>query len=371
VTIAHARRVGLVYAGAVLRLTSWAGAASVAFVAGVGVLTAPRVASAQTALAGTAAPGAGAPSGAAAEPSASALVAARELFREAGQDADAGKFGLALEKYRRVVAVKETGQVRFNIARCEEQLGQIASALADYELVERDLRDVHGDAENELRNTSRDRGNALRPRVPRLTLMAPLPEPPNFVVRLDGAVIADAALGVPLPVDPGRHRVEASAGGRLPLTAELEVREKEARRVPLELEKSAAGQQADVGTSTSSDGSTQRALGWVAIGGGVVMGALSIVFLAEHNSIVSDVTAAGACPNDGQCVSASARTSAEGRQSGANTTAGLSVGFAIGAVAAAGAGVGLVLTARSNPTQVAIHPGAPGAPGGASLAFTF
>ncbi len=368
-TIAHARRVGLVYAGPVLRLTSWAGAASVAFVAGVGVLTAPGVASAQTALAGTAAPGAGAPSGAAGEPGGSALVAARELFREAGQDADAGKFGLALEKYRRVAAVKETGQVRFNIARCEEQLGQIASALADYELVERDLRDVHGDAENDLRNTSRDRGNALRPRVPRLTLVVLPPEPPNFVVRLDGVVIADAALGVPLPVDPGRHRIEASAGGRLPMTAELEVREKDSRRVPLELEKSAAAQQADTVGGTSN-GSAQRVLGWVAIGGGVVMGALSIVFLAEHNSIVSDVTADGACPN-GKCVSTTAKNTAMGRQSGANTTAGLSVGFAIGAVAAAGAGVALVLTAKSNPTQVALHPGAPGAPGGASVAITF
>ncbi len=375
-TIAHARRVGLVYAEPVLRLTSWAGAASVACVACVTSVAAPGTAFAQTALSGTAAPGAGGAGGAGsqsgADPGGSALVAARELFREAGQDADAGKFGLALEKYRRVAAVKETGQVRFNIARCEEQLGQIASALADYELVERDLRDGHGDAENDLRNTSRDRGNALRPRVPRLTLSAPPPEPPNFVVRLDGVVIADAALGVPLPVDPGRHRVEASAGGRLPLTAEFELHEKEARRIYVTLEKSAAEQQAAAtgGTSSGSGGSTQRALGWIAIGGGVVMGALAVVFLAEHNSIVSDVTAKGACP-DGHCVSSGALASAQGRQSGADTTAGLSVGFTIGAVAAAGAGLGLVLTAKSNPTQVALHPGAPGAPGGASLAISF
>ena len=162
-----------------LRSTSWAGAASVAWVAGVAVaavavlISAPGIASAQTPV----------PVPPSAEPGASALVAARELFREAGQDADAGKFALALEKYRRVAAVKETGQVRFNIARCEEQLGQIASALADYELVERDMHDAHGDAENELRGTSRERGNALRPRVPRLTLKGPLPQPPSFVVR--------------------------------------------------------------------------------------------------------------------------------------------------------------------------------------------
>lgn len=344
-----------------LRLTSWAGVASVAFIAGMTTMAAPGVALGQTAPPS--------PPSAAVEPTASALVAARELFREAGQDADAGKFGLALEKYRRVAAVKETGQVRFNIARCEEQLGQIASALADYELVERDMHDAHGDADAELRNNSHDRGNALRPRVPRLTLLAPLPEPPNFVVRLDGAVVSDAALGVPLPVDPGRHRVEASAGGRLPLTRELEVREKEVTRVPLELEKSAATQQAEADTTGGTGGgSTQRTLGWVAFGGGVALGALSVVFLAEHDHIVGEATQV--CP-DGNCTSKAHENTAAGHQSGANTTSALSVGFLIGAVALGGTGLALVLTARSAPAQVAVHPGAPGSLGGGSLSVTF
>ncbi len=349
-----------------LRLTSWAGVASVAFLAGMSIMAAPGVALAQAVPPAPPAPAASAP-----EPTASALVAARELFREAGQDADAGKFGLALEKYRRVAAVKETGQVRFNIARCEEQLGQIASALADYELVERDMRDAHGDADAELRNNARDRGNALRPRVPRLTLLAPLPEPPSFVVRLDGAVVSDAALGVPLPVDPGRHRVEASAGGRVPLTRELEVREKEVTRVPLELEKSVATQQAEAdstGGTGGGDGSTQRALGWVAVGGGVALGVLSIVFLAEHNHIVSEAT--DACPG-GNCTNKSNESTALSHQSGANTTSALSVGFLIGAVAVGGTGLALVLTAKSAPAQVALHPGAPGSLGGGTLAVTF
>jgi hypothetical protein len=348
----------------VLRSTSWAGVASLAFVAGILTLSTPRDAHAQ-------APSTPGSPSSTSEPNASALVAARELFREAGQDADAEKFGLALEKYRRVALVKETGQVRFNIARCEEQLGQIASALADYELVERDMRDSHGDADADLRNTSRERGNVLRSRVPRLTLLAPLPEPPNFVVRLDGTVVADAALGVPLPVDPGRHRVEASAGGRIPLTRELEVREKETTRVALQLEKSAATQQAEADTTGGGGGgggSGQRTAGWIAIGGGAVLGVVSIVFLAAHNSIVSDVTSE--CPG-GACASSSALKDANGRHGGANTDEGLSIGFAIGAVAAIGTGVALVLTAKSAPAQVAVHPGAPGAPGGASLAVSF
>ena len=348
-----------------LRSTSWAGAASVAWVAGVAVaavavlISAPGIASAQTPV----------PVPPSAEPGASALVAARELFREAGQDADAGKFALALEKYRRVAAVKETGQVRFNIARCEEQLGQIASALADYELVERDMHDAHGDAENELRGTSRERGNALRPRVPRLTLKGPLPQPPSFVVRLDGAIVNDAALGVPLPVDPGRHRVEASAGGHLPITRELEISEKQAITLPLELDKSAATSEVGAADSTGpSDGSGQRTAGWITFGGGVALGVASIVFAIEHNKIVGDVQ--NDCPNN-KCPSSTTLTADNARHGGANTDAGLAVGLAVGAVAAAGTGIVLVLTAKHAPTQVAMHPGAPGAPAGASFALTF
>ena len=46
----------------------------------------------------------------AAEPSASPaeLVAARELFQRGTEDADAGRFAEALEKFKRVAAVKET-----------------------------------------------------------------------------------------------------------------------------------------------------------------------------------------------------------------------------------------------------------------------
>ena len=48
------------------------------------------------------------------------IVAARELFRQGTEDADAGRFSEGLAKFKRVAAVKETAAVRFNIARCEE-----------------------------------------------------------------------------------------------------------------------------------------------------------------------------------------------------------------------------------------------------------
>ena len=67
-------------------------------------------------------------------------MAARELFRQGTEDADAGRFAEALEKFKRVAAVKETAAVRFNLARCEEALGKTGAALADFELAEREGR---------------------------------------------------------------------------------------------------------------------------------------------------------------------------------------------------------------------------------------
>src|SRR5438270_13549817 len=62
--------------------------------------------------------------------------AARELFRAAERDEDANRWADALEKFRRVGAVKLSAAVRYNIALCEEHLGQLVAALADYTLAE-------------------------------------------------------------------------------------------------------------------------------------------------------------------------------------------------------------------------------------------
>jgi hypothetical protein len=321
-------------------------------------LVLPSTSHADTPPAPTGASGTASDSGSAATPS--ALVAARELFRQAGEDADAGRFAVALEKYRRVAQVKETAQVRYNIARCEEQLGQIASALADYEAAQ---NEATGDASGEIGATSKERATVLRPRVPRITLVAPIPEPPNFIVRLDGALVANSTFGVPLPADPGRHRLEASAGGREPFVRELELREKESVRVPLTLEASAS---ASASVSTN-DGGSQRTWGYVAVGGGVILGAASVIFTLAHNSKVSDIL--NECPN-GQCPHASF-ADATSAHSAASTDAALAVAFGIGGVVAVGAGVALVLTAPKASTAVALRPGAPGAPAGMSLGGSF
>src|SRR6478752_6007463 len=62
------------------------------------------------------------------------VLDARQKFRQAISLQTGGNWAAALALFRDVAGVKNTPQVRFNIAICEENLGQLVQALGDYEL---------------------------------------------------------------------------------------------------------------------------------------------------------------------------------------------------------------------------------------------
>jgi len=304
------------------------------------------------------------------------MVAARELFRQGTEDADAGRYLQGLEKFKKVATIKETAAVRFNIARCEESLEKTAAALADFEIAEREASgDPKGD---EVAKLARDRAEALRPKVPRLEISAPTPVPAGFTVLLDGSRIAAGTLGVSLPVDPGPHVVEATAVGRDPFRAQVSLGAGEAKTVAIALR---AGSSGDPLSNTppgdpetpSSGASTRRTLGFVSIGAAGALGAGAVIFLILHNNAVSDIQTL--CPTS-PCANTNAGQVAT-HQSAANTDQNLSVGFTIGAGAAAALGLVLVLTAGSSSPRAAtapralVLPGAPGSPAGLSLHMSF
>src|ERR1700678_3273833 len=62
------------------------------------------------------------------------LARARERFKEGVALQMAGDFTRALEAYKDVVLVKSSAQVRFNIATCEDKLGDYVRAEGSYKL---------------------------------------------------------------------------------------------------------------------------------------------------------------------------------------------------------------------------------------------
>ncbi|MBN1609126.1 MAG: hypothetical protein JW940_21030 [Polyangiaceae bacterium] len=186
-----------------------------------------------TLAAGTAwAAGAKAHASAANEPSAAELAIARELFREAGELRDAGHCDMALVKLRQALAIKETPGLRFHVAYCEEDLGQLVEALNDYdraaELIETGIAapDVQG-----LLGPARD---AVRKRIPTVHVQLPSASPVERA-ELDGEVVSSVVLRDPIPLDPGHHTLLVVATGYEPFETDFALSESQHRVVQIAL----------------------------------------------------------------------------------------------------------------------------------------
>jgi len=166
-----------------------------------------------------------------ATPTDAQVQAAREIFAQAEKDEDASRWSDALEKLRRVSEVRLTAGVRYHVALCEENLGQLAGALSDYTAADTQARSENAQDVQRLVGT---RLASLGPRVPRLTVHV-VPEVPDEVVTLDGQPIAHSLIGAALPVDPGAHRVEATAANRPTSSALVTLRERDSTVLEVKL----------------------------------------------------------------------------------------------------------------------------------------
>jgi len=193
-------------------------------------------------------------------PSAAELQSARALFVQAEEDEDADRWQEALEKLRLVSHVKLTAGVRYHIALCETHLGELANALEDFSGAQSQARAEN--AEDVLRLV----GGALAdlsPRVPRLTLRV-VPEFVDATVLLDGSPIDRDRLGEPIPIDPGPHKVDASAPRRSSIHAAVTVHERESTilEIPLVETTVPAGASTSLHVSTLPDRPAQARYPW-------------------------------------------------------------------------------------------------------------
>jgi hypothetical protein len=139
------------------------------------------------------------------------LAAARKLFAEALADEAAGRYGVALEKFQRVQAVRDTQAVRYRIATCFEAMGKLRAALDAYTAAS---VAAGTDAESaSVARAARDKLASLSKRVGRIVVNLPPKGPDDAVVKIDGDVVQSNAIGTPVVVDPGPHEVTAAATG--------------------------------------------------------------------------------------------------------------------------------------------------------------
>jgi len=157
---------------------------------------------------------------------------ARRLFDEGRAAEDAGRWREAADKFRKATAIKDTPGMRFHLARCEEEQGAFVEALVEYDRA-RELIDS-GIRAADVEKLLADARERVRAKVALLTVRLPSGIE-NVSVELDGKALSGSVLGVPMPINPGVHRVSAVAVGRTPFAQELALSTGEVRQLPVEL----------------------------------------------------------------------------------------------------------------------------------------
>lgn len=174
----------------------------------------------------------------------SAAAPAAALFQRGLDDMLAGHYETACPAIAESQRLDPRPGTLFTLAECEAKSGKLASALAHYEdylaLVDRLPPRQRALQQERVRLSEAARGD-LRPQVPRLLLRLSPGAPSGTSVKVDGLELGTAALGVPLPVDPGEHVVVTRAPGRGPSIRKIAVAVAEHREEVLQIAAEQAG----------------------------------------------------------------------------------------------------------------------------------
>jgi len=149
-----------------------------------------------------------------AQPSPETRAAAAALFEDGKRLMGEGKYAEACPKLEESERIDPGMGTLFNLAVCYEQTNRTASAWVGF-------RDVAGMSAaaglGDREKMARGRAAALEPKLMRLKItMAAAMSGAGVEVKRDGAVVSPALWGTPVPLDPGKHKVSASAPGKEP-----------------------------------------------------------------------------------------------------------------------------------------------------------
>jgi hypothetical protein len=213
-------------------------------------------------------------SGVARAQSASETALGREQFRAGLAHARAERWAEALPAFRQAYELTHRPAILINVATAEVELGHLVEGAEAFRLF---LREDH---EGGDRREAAERALAeLEPRIPRLRLQIP-GLAAGDEIHLGDEAVSRAALGSPLPIDPGSHVVTVVRGGREIHREAFDVAERDTREItisvlaPAEPEPTPAQPTVD---PTALDPSTGPAP--TASGGGVDGGIVALVVI--------------------------------------------------------------------------------------------
>jgi serine/threonine-protein kinase len=148
-------------------------------------------------------------------------AAAEALFDRGLALLKEGKYQEACERLEQSQVVERGIGTMLYLAECYEKIGRNASAWA---LFREAASTAQAAGQAERAEAGRRRAEKLEKGLSRLSIQVPASSRiQGLVVQDNGSALQAAVWGVALPVDPGVHRVEASAPGYTPWSGEVRV----------------------------------------------------------------------------------------------------------------------------------------------------
>jgi tetratricopeptide (TPR) repeat protein len=303
---------------------------------------------------------------------------ARSLATEGAAAFNDARYKEAVDLFTKAESLMHAPPHLLYLARAHAKLGQFVKAREAYLRVTKEqLAPNAPQAFREAQTTAQKELNAINPKIGSLEIKVEGAEAAkDLSVKIDGNPIAAVLVGVPQPIDPGEHRVEASATGfrAQPQTVRLGDGEKASTVLKLEVDPNAAPMAAagaapaaapgaatapgapvkdtSVSMDSTSSGSGMKIGAYAALGVGAVGLGLGTVFLLKAGSKRSDADALcnlpdGGCPLDKK--SEVEQLDADAKSAGTISV----VGFAVGGVGIAAGVVMLIMSGKSESSTAA------------------
>jgi hypothetical protein len=280
-------------------------------------------------------------------------AAAEALFHSAREAAEMGDWVTACDRFEESKRLEPAPGTVLNLARCREQLGQIASAWKSYMEAAQRLPDA--DSRQEF---ARRKARELKPLVPEITFHPPKSDV-DVVVIVRNTELSSATFGVPLPFDPGEVEITVRAKGYVDNVTKVTLAEGEHTEHQLELGATETSRPAPSAKSGRDDkkspGESTGAAPYFVLGGvgmaaavgGAIWTAIELPTVKDEENCI-----------DKRCNDKGADAAARGR---------IAVGvLAVGSVmAGTGFGVGTYLVSKKRRQQVTFVP----LPGGGALSW--
>jgi len=166
-------------------------------------------------------------------------AAARDLFKQGDELQRAGKFPEALDKFQRAEQVIHAPTNVLRIAECQAAMGRLVEAAESYRQVTRwQLAAGSPPAFQSAIDQAKGELAQVEPRVPKVLVQVTPPPPqgsqPQLVI--DGATVPFALVGEQIPLDPGEHKLQATAAGQASQEVSVNLKERETKNVALQLQ---------------------------------------------------------------------------------------------------------------------------------------